>query len=642
MNKRLGDRKGITLVALVITVIILLILAGIAISVLGGENGLFAKAKQAKEKYDIAEAKEKIELAIAGLRIEEEGKGEELTKEDLPKINNDEMDVRDTTSFPVEVICGIYKFEVDENFVVTYVGEADGTIITYTTEPEGYTNKDEIKILIKVRNPKGIKTIEYPNGDKVEIGGATEREADYTVTVNGTYIFKVIDSDNKEITKDIEVDKIDKLEPIDFTPEIKKEGNSITIIENGEDAEADEINTKSGIDYYEYYLKDENKNTTKYDTNKIENLEIGTYQVYVIVYDKAGNSKKSSEMEIKIMVPFKEISAGEDHTLAIDENGSLWAWGHNEYLKLGNEKITNSTIKIPTLIKDGKKFKEISAGGDHTLAIDENNNLFAWGSNNYYQIKITGNRKYKKIAAGSNFSLAIDESGNLWGMGMDDSGQLGINSLGNTKYSSLIQINKGTKYKEISAGKNYALAIDEDNNLWAWGSNLYKQLGIGTKISDRNNAIKIDNGMKYKKIAAGYDFSLAIDENGNLWGCGRNRYGQLGSEVGEDSNIWVKVMKDKKFKEVSVGTGHVLLLDMENHLYTCGRNDYGQLGNRTTENSSILIQIKPEIKFSKITAGDFYGLAIDESKNTWAWGSNSYGQLGNETQGKSLVPIKIN
>mgnify|MGYP000770069582 CR=1 FL=1 len=90
--------KGITLVAMVITIIVLLLLAGIAIASLCGNNGIVNRVKKAREEYNISEAKEKLELAISNLRIEEEGKGENLEKEDLPKIddsikNEDETDL---------------------------------------------------------------------------------------------------------------------------------------------------------------------------------------------------------------------------------------------------------------------------------------------------------------------------------------------------------------------------------------------------------------------------------------------------------------------------------------------------------------------------------------------------------------------
>ena len=59
MKNTFKSSKGITLVALVITIIILLMLAGITVVALSGENGLFSKTKQAREKYSIGEAKEK-------------------------------------------------------------------------------------------------------------------------------------------------------------------------------------------------------------------------------------------------------------------------------------------------------------------------------------------------------------------------------------------------------------------------------------------------------------------------------------------------------------------------------------------------------------------------------------------------------
>lgn len=315
--------NGITLVALVITIIILLILAGITISTLNGENGLLSRVKQAKDNYSISEAKEKIEMAIADLRIEEEKKGESLTKEKLPKMNNDEIDVRNIDNFPVEVICNNYKFNIDSNFNVTYVGKTEETVITYTTEPEGYTNKDKIKILIKIKNSKGIKSISTPSeNDRIIAKGQTEVGIDYEVTANGKYTFKVIDNEEKEVTKEIIIDSIDKVEPKDFTPVAKNitlEGFTISV--NVEDGDATENSTKSGIEKYEYYVKESSETTyNKYENSeneyKITGLKAGTkYNVYVIAYDKASNSKKSSSIEVttytKPYPPLAKISFNE-------------------------------------------------------------------------------------------------------------------------------------------------------------------------------------------------------------------------------------------------------------------------------------------------------------------------------------------
>ena len=654
MNKRLRNFNGITLVALIVTIVILLILAGIAIATLGGENGLFKKVKLGKERYAISEAKEKLELEITNLQIEQNGKGEELTKEDLPKMNSDEIDVRDTTNFPVEVIYKNYKFEVDSNFKVTYVGEANETIITYTTEPEGYTNQNNIKILVKITNPKGIKSILKPGEtDKILPQDRTTAGIEFTVTKNGHYILKVEDVDGNEVSKDIYIDLIDTLAPEEFTPEVQKKGSTITIVENGKDAEATEESSKSGIDHYEYYLIDSSNKETKYDSNKIENLALGTYRAYVIAFDKAGNSRKSNEVEFKIAIEFKEISTGNTHCLGIDSEGKLWSWGSNDYGELGDGTTTRR--KKPVQIVEDTQFIQISAGNACSLAIDRNGNLWSWGYNYAGQLGDgTKNNKliptiintevsFTHISTGDGFSMAIDYSGNIWSWGRNYSGQLG-NGTHEEKLEP-VQITTGRKFTQISAGAEHSLAIDSEGNLWAWGYNGYGQLGDGTKV-DKAGPIEIKKGTKFVQIATKSSHSMAIDSEGNLWSWGKNEYGQLGNistnQEGEENPFNISQMWSNKFIQISAGERHSIAIDVEGKLWTWGYNYYGQLGNGTKRNSERPINIKNGTIFTGVFAGDLYNIAKDNDGNLWAWGRNSECQFGDGTQVDRLVPVQIN
>ena len=68
------NQKGITLIALVITIIVLLILAGVTIATLTGENGILTQADAAKDNTNRAEAIEKINLALnAAYKLESDG-----------------------------------------------------------------------------------------------------------------------------------------------------------------------------------------------------------------------------------------------------------------------------------------------------------------------------------------------------------------------------------------------------------------------------------------------------------------------------------------------------------------------------------------------------------------------------------------
>ena len=646
MNKRLRNFNGITLVALVVTIVILLILAGIAIATLGGENGLFTKVKLGKERYAISEAKEKLELEITNLQIEQNGKGEELTKEDLPKMNSDEIDVRDTTNFPVEVIYKNYKFEVDSNFKVTYVGEANETIITYTTEPEGYTNQNNIKILVKITNPKGIKSILKPGEtDKILPQDRTTAGIEFTVTKNGHYILKVEDVDGNEVSKDIYIDLIDTLAPLEFTPEVQKDGSSITVKENGNDADATEESSKSGIDHYEYYVIDSSNKETKYDNNKIENLKFGSYKLYVIAYDKAKNSKKSTMIQLKNDVTIYSVSSNDWGTSIIDSNGNIWCWGGNDSGQVGNG-TTNNVLYYPERIKEETKFVQISKKSSKCLGIDRKGNLWAWGSNYYGQlgdgttttktspVQIKKGTRFIKIASGVWNGYGIDEEGRLWGWGSNTAGQLGDGTT--TERTIPVQIKGETKFTQISAGFGHRIAIDNEGNLWTWGINESGQLGDGTKTV-RTSPVQIKSGTKFTQISAGYNYSMAIDNEGNLWTWGSNDRGQLGDGTKTNRISPVQIKSGMKFTQISAGDDHSMVLDNEGNLWTWGSNDKGQLGNGTTEDVLIPEKLETKINIKKITAGRRSSFVIDNKGQLWGCGWNLNVQIGAYIEEKKSI-----
>ena len=378
--------KAITLISLVVTIVILLILAGIAIATLTGENGLFVRAKQAQQNYSISSAKEKIELAISDLMVEQTSKGEKLRKEDLLKINSNEIDVRNTDNFPIEAICQNYKFNINENFTVTYVGEANETIITYTTEPEGYTNKDEVKVLVKISNPKGIKSIQKPGEtDKILPQGQTEVGIDFTVTKTGHYELKVEDTNEKQTIKDIYIGNIDRIEPKVEDMTVKNINNGFKIIVNADDAAVTEEYSKSGIDKFEYYIDNVLKQTSTENNWTITGLNLGQqYSIYVVIYDKAGNKKQTDTQmaTTKQIINFRNISTRSETCIGIDDEGSLYTWESAWQGALGNGQDINNSNR-PIEIMPNLKFKYATTDGSCCAAIDMDNNLYTWGYNGY-------------------------------------------------------------------------------------------------------------------------------------------------------------------------------------------------------------------------------------------------------------------
>ena len=135
MSKLERDEKGITLIALVVTIIVLIVLAGIAISMTVGENGIFAKAKEAKRLQITAEAKEKIGTEILAAQVEAIERNEELEQaqvEDIISKYGTLQDDKDTI---------ILK---DNGYTVSLLDIYQGT----TTSSGSYTeNKAKIELL---------------------------------------------------------------------------------------------------------------------------------------------------------------------------------------------------------------------------------------------------------------------------------------------------------------------------------------------------------------------------------------------------------------------------------------------------------------------------------------------------------------
>ena len=128
-NKR--KESGITLIALVVTIVVLLILAGVSISMLTGENGIITQAIEAQEKTDIADEKERVQLAAVAAagkdgwgEITEDNLAEELTK-NIGKRNEDYTLTKEGENFLVTYIDSNRSYLVDENGNVTYTGESE-------------------------------------------------------------------------------------------------------------------------------------------------------------------------------------------------------------------------------------------------------------------------------------------------------------------------------------------------------------------------------------------------------------------------------------------------------------------------------------------------------------------------------------
>ena len=117
MKEKLKGRNGITLIALVITIIVLLILAGVTIASITGENGILGKAQSAKIKNEKASIQEEIERAVLASRMNDNVRIDTTTlEEELNKIDGLTIESKGTDdNLPWTVVVKGYKFQITED-----------------------------------------------------------------------------------------------------------------------------------------------------------------------------------------------------------------------------------------------------------------------------------------------------------------------------------------------------------------------------------------------------------------------------------------------------------------------------------------------------------------------------------------------
>ncbi|MDR1529056.1 MAG: hypothetical protein LBS40_01335 [Burkholderiales bacterium] len=207
----------------------------------------------------------------------------------------------------------------------------------------------------------------------------------------------------------------------------------------------------------------------------------------------------------------------------------------------------------------------------------------------------------------------------------------------------------------ISAGAEYTVFLDDEGQVWAWGSNDYGQLGDGT-TTDRLRPVPVDlaplEGSAVVVISAGMGHTVALDDQGRLWAWGLNNYGQLGDGTFtyRSRPVLVDLASLEGSAVVAVSTGgsyHTVALDDQGRLWAWGENDYGQLGDGTT--TTVNRSRPAPVDLAPLAGSVVVAIAIsythtvvrDDQGRLWAWGSNSSGQLGDGTTTSHLIPALV-
>lgn len=257
---------------------------------------------------------------------------------------------------------------------------------------------------------------------------------------------------------------------------------------------------------------------------------------------------------------------------AIKTNGTLWAWGENSAGQLGIGNTQAQTL--PVQVGTDTDWKQVAAGVSSVLALKADGSLWGWGFNMYGELFGYEGRQSSPVRLGSETdwekvlviefrAYAVKKDGTLWAWGDNSRNLLGFNTPTEEESTSegnpveVVTEPRITKPTQVTAVKGEVLAVSGCENtlsvatgtdgiiekVWMFGSNADGALGDGKGLGNGNKDIpfatvpvnpSLKSSLKFTTMSSGQSYTMMLTDDGDIWGWGCNRGGQLGDETPND------------------------------------------------------------------------------------------------------------
>jgi alpha-tubulin suppressor-like RCC1 family protein len=242
--------------------------------------------------------------------------------------------------------------------------------------------------------------------------------------------------------------------------------------------------------------------------------------------DNSVTAKSSPVLVVGGFTDWCQIAAGSTHSLGLRTNGTVWAWGSGVNGRLGDD-TTISKLSPVSVVGGFTDWSQVSAGIDHSLAVRQNGTVWAWGYNGAGRlgdnsiaaksspVSVVGDiTNWCQASAGGCHSLAVTSSGEAWAWGSGANGRVGDGGALTNKSSPVSVAGGFTNWCRVSASRVHSLGLTSDGIAWAWGTNTNGQLGDGTS-TQRSSPVSVGTGIEnWCWIASNDDQSLGITATG--------------------------------------------------------------------------------------------------------------------------------
>jgi alpha-tubulin suppressor-like RCC1 family protein len=195
---------------------------------------------------------------------------------------------------------------------------------------------------------------------------------------------------------------------------------------------------------------------------------------------------------------YTAIAAGDAHTCGIS-GGQVFCWGRNDNGQLGIGTTDVNPHDNPQAVSSSQTFVAVTAGGDHTCALNASGEAFCWGRDQWLESagtgfpvlapKAVGGPAFARISAGRFHTCAMTAVGAVSCWGRNDSGQIGSGA--RTGPVGMTEVSSGVAFRSISAGSNHTCALGVDGETYCWGSNVFGSLGNELQAAFRATPQKV-------------------------------------------------------------------------------------------------------------------------------------------------------
>jgi len=386
-----------------------------------------------------------------------------------------------------------------------------------------------------------------------------------------------------------------------------------------------------------------------------------------------------------------QISGQYGHNLALLSDGTVWSWGYNVYGQLGDGSSgDDSNRSEPKQVTDLTDVVAISTGEEFSVALKSDGTVWTWGNGRLgslgnsksskgintkempisdfvalretfiqpYPIKVESLQDVVSISTGAEHALALKNDGTVWSWGYNRFGQVGV-FYGENKekvFDSPVQIIGLSDVIQVAAGRYHSLAVKKDGTLWAWGRNDFGVMGDGTATEhtqlDADSFIESNNQDRYvpqlvkdlKNVvsvkAVDQYYNLATLKDGSVMHWGADPFHVDTSGLSQGTKVPLNNDLFVGMKEISADSNRVIILKNDGTVWGRGSNHSGALGNGTEADNQVFTLNKRLSNITSISGSGAHTIALDNNGQLWGWGANYLGQVA-PGQYSFSEPVKI-